>query len=471
MTIWPDCARLIPIMIKKLFVDYILDKAVKVLSVIVPSLKSHPRFSKILSSRVTTAAAKAGSTVAKGTRPIGRIRSFIWRSIGFFLLFGMTIFTWYGERHAATGDAISEARSVTVELPDVGKVDPAFSGKMVYATGFADTKDTIMDPQFRFKTTAIRLKREVEYYQWVETYESSGKYTYSQQWVRKPVDSSGFNDKSIINRVLKEIPSETIEASNVTLGAYKLSPSVVANMPGYPGMDFGTDKPLLLTKVPGWIPVDLSMYANALSGNFIHLRDNVIYLGRSPEAPEVADVRLIYTEVRPAEASILALVSGDTFEPFIASNGAAFNIVLMGTIEMGKMYDDISGEHSMSMLALRMLVTFVVFITILFFGAIPPVGTFLKTAFEAGRFLCALLLAPTWIILVTGASWLQFRPFSGALLLGVGVVLAFAALRFLYKRGIKQMEKERKLLDQLGNVMEQIKDGKSLEDINFNDKI
>lgn len=78
---------------------------------------------------------------------------------------------WNEGRAVRTGDAIAEAQLATVPMPSTDKVDPAFEGKIVYATGRAVTKDEVTDPDFGVKVNAIGLNRKVEFYQWTEPVE------------------------------------------------------------------------------------------------------------------------------------------------------------------------------------------------------------------------------------------------------------------------------------------------------------
>ena len=133
-----------------------------------------------------------------------------------------------------TGDAIVEAQLATEPMPAITKVDSAFEGKMVYATGRAVTKDELTDPVFGVKVNAIKLRRKVEYYQWVEHRRSEKRqklgggeetvttYTYSREWVSHPVDSQSF--KQMVGHENKtRIQTEAADwlAPSVTFGAYR----------------------------------------------------------------------------------------------------------------------------------------------------------------------------------------------------------------------------------------------------------
>jgi hypothetical protein len=101
------------------------------------------------------------------------------------------------------------------------------------------------------------------------------------------------------------------------------------------------------------------------------------------------------------------------------------------------------------------------------FGIIPVLGTVVK----AGRIRCAFLISPVWAALVVATALLRFIPtLYSVLLMTAAVALAFATLKLLYNKGKKQIEKEEKMLKQIGNVIEQIKDGKSFDEIDFKGK-
>jgi hypothetical protein len=88
---------------------------------------------------------------------------------GIILIIAATVLLYWNEgRTVKTGGAIGEAQMQTVQMGDISKVDPSFNGKVIYATGRADTKDMLQDPVFGVGKVAIKLDRDVEYYQWKE---------------------------------------------------------------------------------------------------------------------------------------------------------------------------------------------------------------------------------------------------------------------------------------------------------------
>ena len=88
---------------------------------------------------------------------------------GFLLFVAGTALLWWNEGRAVKTDKmLNEAEGVTVEMEDVSKIDPEFEGKLVHATAFANTTDSLSDPNFNVGATAIGIQRKVEYFQWVE---------------------------------------------------------------------------------------------------------------------------------------------------------------------------------------------------------------------------------------------------------------------------------------------------------------
>ena len=74
---------------------------------------------------------------------------------------------------------------------------------------------------------SYRLKRKVEMYQWREICkEKDGKkkYHYESVWCEERIDSNSFHDSSSYRNPPNEWPyrSQSFEASNVTLGKFRL---------------------------------------------------------------------------------------------------------------------------------------------------------------------------------------------------------------------------------------------------------
>lgn len=389
------------------------------------------------------------------------------------IVLGTILLYWNEGRTVKTGGAINEARSVAVGAGDISKLDPALEGKVIYATGRADTQDVLEDPIFGAKATAINIARKVEYFQWIEHSKQEKRkklgggeetvttYTYTREWVDSPVDSGNFRDPQyqMRNKVLAQYKDETLYAPRVTFGAYTLPNFLKHAIGGAVPLEIKPNdekkkeifEGLATGLEPEKAPVaadtaSLDMVSpDAVSGvlgagpqdRYVHAQGNVLYLGEKPGSPEVGDLRITFTQVPPADVSIIARVIGDTFGEFTASNGYTFSRLNMGTASMEKMFAGAESENTAMGWILRVVGTLVVIVGLgavlrplsVIADVIPIVGNIVG----AGTGIVAFLLGAAWSLLVIAVAWVRFRPLlAGSLLAGALVLMGF-----LYMKGRK----------------------------------
>src|SRR5262249_11280333 len=150
--------------------------------------------------------------------------------------------------------------------------------------------------------------RKVEMYQWKEHSETTTQknlggsetkettYKYEKVWSETAIDSSSFKRKDGHLNPPKTVPSQTFDAPNVKLGAYRLHAKVVAKL-----TDFAALAPDALSAA---LPRD-------------YRRDGeLIYRGASLETPAIGDLRITFTAVALQPISVVAAQSGDLLAPF-----------------------------------------------------------------------------------------------------------------------------------------------------------
>lgn len=352
---------------------------------------------------------------------------------------------WNEGRTVKTGGAIGEAQMLTVRMKDISKVDSSFDGKLVHASGRAETEKILQDPSFGVEKQAIKLSRKVEYYQWVESSRSETRkklgggeetvttYTYDLKWSNRPVDSSVFEDPLYRNRntVLTTVEDDSIVASEVTFGAYTLPSFLVNGIGGARALpvELSAEKKEEIAKLLG----------EGKGADFVHSRDNTIYLGGNPNSPRVGDLRVSFTETPPADISIVARVIGSTFEQFVASNGYTFSRIDMGTVSPETMFEDAKTANTVMAWALRAVGTILVIAGLsLVFAPLSVIADFiplLGTIVGAGTGLVAFLLGLAWSLLLIAIAWIRFRPLlAGGL---IAAVVAILALLYMKGRGKK----------------------------------
>ena len=353
--------------------------------------------------------------------------------VGLALFVAATVLLWWNEGRAVkTSKMLKAAETECVDVASVASLDPALEGKLIHATAVAKTDEILTDPTYGVSVNAIRLVRDVEYYQWVEHSSSETKdkigggqettttYTYTKEWVGGPIDSGNFKDPDYQSKnfVRTTVPDKTVTAEKVEFGAYVLPPAMV-----------------------GAIPASTSVNLPASLGNGIDtfVDGSTVYYGENPQTPAVGDVRVSFTEADGGTASILGQVVGNTFEPFKHKNGKSLMVLKMGEHSQESMFESEKAANKMWMWILRIIgiilvvaalrMTFSILVTIL--KVLPPLA---KVA-ELGVNLVTGVVGFVWALLVILIAWVAYRP-----LLAVALALVIAALIYFLVNKSKKAE-------------------------------
>lgn len=375
--------------------------------------------------------------------------------IGGLLVFiiGTGLLWWNEGRTVRTAKAIGDAASHVESVADVSRVDASLNGKLIHASAFADTKDTLTDDMFGVREQAIKLDRKVEYYQWVEHSQTKKRdkvgggeetittYTYEQKWVDKPVNSAEFKDPQYqsANKVLSEVEERKETAQHVTFGAYTLPESLVGSISGSEPVEVRMTEEQHFT----WNErLHMLMPKVNTKTSLVHTSANTVYLGLSPNSPQVGDVRVTFTKVPPADISLIAQVDGSTFKAYKAKNGQSFSRLQMGKVSADEMILQARSENNLWAWVLRVIgILLVVGGLKGMFGLLPmlfKVLPFLGSIVDAGVGLVSWIFGLAWSLIIIAIAWLVFRPIIGISLL----VLAIAGIVFLKRRGKKNEEKQ-----------------------------
>ena len=391
------------------------------------------------------------TTTSYGQRLAGSAKGMIGGLLVFII--GTGLLWWNEGRTVRTARAIGDAASHVESVADVSKVDASLNGKLIHASAFADTKDTLTDDLFGVREQAIKLDRKVEYYQWVEHSQRKKRdkvgggeetittYTYEQEWVKKPVNSSNFKESRYrnANRVLSQVEERNETAQHVTFGAYTLPESLVGSISGSEPVEVRMTEEQRFT----W-DERLHMLRPKVNTetSLVHTSANTVYLGLSPNSPQIGDVRVTFTKVPPADISLIAQVDGSTFKAYRAKNGQSFSRLQMGTVGADEMILQARSENNLWAWVLRVIgILLVVGGLKGMFGLLPmlfKVLPFLGSIVDAGVGLVSWIFGLAWSFIIIAIAWLVFRPIIGISLL----VLAIAGIVFLKRRGKKNEEKQ-----------------------------
>ena len=438
------------------------------------------------------------TTTGYGTR-VGN--SFKAIGSGILLFIAGTALLWWNEGRAVkTEKMLDEAGNAYVEMPNPEKKDASLEGELVCGTAFANTEDSLSDADFGIGAKAISIKRSVEYYQWIEHVQEKkedklgGKevttktYTYSKEWVSRPVESAQFKDPAYQkkNMVLTTVEDAEQYAENVTFGAYKLNESQIHSISSREAMDltiaedllkqfdkntqtayerfYGvqknnqqpTQQPAETPAIPDSVRALLSDSAKAVLDSlqaindsikkamesaenkkdleYIHVANNILYYGRVPGSPEVGDVRVTFEKVVPAKVTVMAVVDGDTFKPFKAKNGKRFERLVMGKKTGDEIIEAAQEENTMWTWALRILGIMMVI------GGLKGIFGFIETILKVVPFIAGIfgwgvgivctVIGVVWSLIVIALAWLFYRPLLGISLL---VLAGFLIWVFAFK--------------------------------------
>ena len=438
------------------------------------------------------------TTTGYGTRVGNSFKSI---GTGFILFCAATVLLWWNEGRAVkTAKMLEEAGSSYVEMPNPGKIDASLDGELICGTAMATTEDSLMDKEFGIGAKAIAIKRHVEYYQWVEHSESKSEdklggkevttttYTYSQQWVSSPVQSSQFKDPAYQNKntVLATVEDAEQYAENVAFGAYKLNESLIRSISSKETMELAisddllkqldknaqtayerfygvqnknqqpTQQPVQQPAIPDSVRALMSDSAKAVLDSlqavndsinkamanaqnkkdydYIHVAGNVLYYGKVPGSPQVGDVRVTFEKIVPAKVTVMAVVDGDTFKPFKAKNGKRFETLVMGKKTGDEIIEDAQDANSMWTWMLRivgiMLVISALKMIFGFLSMILKVVPFLASIMGFGVGIVCTVIGVVWSLIVIAIAWIFYRPVLGIILL---LIAGFLVWVFAFK--------------------------------------
>jgi hypothetical protein len=270
-------------------------------------------------------------------------------------------------------------------------------------------------------------------YQWKETEKSETRkklgggeetvttYTYTKGWNGMLNDTANFHEPSG-----HENPSEfpydsmTLDAEQVAVGAFYLSPDLIAQLSDY--------KDLPVRDVPEgaeW-PED----AQTDKGG--------IYLGANPAQPQVGDVRINFSVVEQGPVSIVAAQNGDTFADYQTKVGGSIAMIVSGNVPAQQMFEDAIATNSLVTWLVRLGGFILIWIGfgLLFapLSVIADIVPLFGSLVGAATGLIAFLLALAVALTVIAIAWVVFRPLLGIALLVLAVAAAVFGFRAFGKK-------------------------------------
>ena len=352
------------------------------------------------------------TTTGYGTRVGNSLKATL---MGFVIIIGATILLWWNEGRAVkTADMLEDAQGACVEMPNPDKKSAEFEGELVCATAMANTKQ-----------------------------ETTTTYTYKQEWVSSPVNSADFKDPAYQgkNYTWTTVEDQDVWAEKVTFGAYVLNESLIHSISSTEPIELDVNFQTLQSmnksvadtyaRIKGNTAVIADAVTNladttetATNGNqvdldFVHQAGNVIYYGRTANAPEVGDVRITFEKTVPAKVTVVSVVEGNTFKPFVASNKKKFQTLRMGKKSINTMWTWILRIVGILLVISGFKSLFSFLETLL------KVVPFLSSIFAFGVGIICTIVGIVYSLIVIALAWIFYRPVLGIILLVIAGFLVW----------------------------------------------
>jgi len=285
----------------------------------------------------------------------------------------------------------------------------------------------LRDPVLGITAEGLRLKRQVQMYQWKERSEtrssSSGRtttsttvYFYDQDWAPDRIESNAFHRGGHANPPLL-LNSENVYAPRVLLGAYELSPWFVWLLE--PGAGVRLDASMLERRSP-----DLQAP--------VHLQDaSTLFVGQDPNSPKLGDLRISYRVVPlTSMVTVVGKQVGNRIEKYEdPDTGKRIALVMPGEQPLEAFFTRLQESNQEDAWPMRLVCGVFVFIFLLPFAFLLPSFT---GPLSHGQMVCAcVLLCVPGSVLPMGLAWLGVKPLTGMGLMGSGGLGMYGVLRLM----------------------------------------
>lgn len=356
------------------------------------------------------------------------------------VLFGIVLFigsfvllAWNEGRAIKRAKTLEFGSKEVISIPP-SPIDPAHAGKLVHVTGDAVTQGELSDPVFGITAPALKLRRNVEMYQWTEEKKSETQkklgggeetvttYTYAKKWSASPIDSEEFQKpQGHTNPQKWPVSGKTLVADRITVGDFVLPANLVGRIDNY--------EPLS-------IPENTQVSSQITQP--VQIEEDGFYLGKNPEEPAIGDLRVGFESASPGPVSIVARQVSQTFEAYPVKSLGTIELLETGTSSADAMFTAEMQSNVILTWILRIGGFFLMYLGLVLIGnpisvladIVPLFGNIASFGIGLLAFATALPLSLGTIAL----AWLAYRPLIGIPLLIVTVASAIWGIRLLLKK-------------------------------------
>ncbi|XP_073324392.1 transmembrane protein 43 [Pagrus major] len=353
--------------------------------------------------------------------------------VGLFFLSIYVLFTNEG-RALQTALSLDEGLSLVVPLDSLSSLDLQNNNRLVHLSAQLRTSQPLHDPNYRVVVQAVKLKRQVEMYQWVEyreskDYQEDGEtktettYNYNTEWKSELINSRNF-DKEIghQNPSAMAVESVTVVAPEVGVGPFILSKGLVE-------------------QINNFQTLSLRDFTAFNLDPFLSIDDDYFYHTQYPRRPEVGDVRVRFSFAglsgetsrlgQAQTVSIVAMQRGEQLMPFKTKSGDTLEILYLEELTPEEVFAKEHQYNSMKTWGLRAAGWALMFLSIqltmrIIYTLVDWVPV-LRELVSVGLKIFAMCVSCSLSLLVIGVGWLFYRPLVAAALGALALLPVFLA--------------------------------------------
>lgn len=354
--------------------------------------------------------------------------------VGIVLLFGACgLLFWNEGRAVQTAQSLDEGLKVLVPLTTTDVAFDNNNGQLVYLSGLLHADEAVVDPVYKLSVKAVKLRRTVEMYQWVEHEDkrevNEGErtreettYSYNLEWRQEVIRSNSFySTVGHENPTSMPAGTETQVARAPKVGAFLLSQGLINQI-----NDF---KELPQSSGISYSDTALQFF----KGHY--------YSSKNPQYPQLGDVRVKFeyagllpgTELgSPTEVSIIAKQIGSRLETYHTAAGDDLEMLQVGQLSAKEIFSKAHATNTLLTWGIRMggwLLMFIGFscltsIVTTLVDWVPVVRELVSMGMGALNATLSISLSLTVIAL----GWIRYRPWLGV------IILVMAAVPFFVTR-------------------------------------
>lgn len=342
------------------------------------------------------------------------------------ILFGLFLFIaafpllWWNEgRSVERFNSLKEGLGQVIAI-EKETINSANRDKLVHTQGLAQTQEVLSDTVFGVSAQAIKLQRQVSMYQWqehskTETKEEVGgskttktTYSYKKGWHTREINSSNFKRSGYQNPSMP-YQNNTQQAQAVSLGAFKLNASQIANINAKTALNLYDMKP-----------------PTHLNGKALQVNGHYFYIGDNPNNPQLGDLKVSFSVVQAQEISVVAQQTNNSFIAYQTKAGGMIDLLTLGLVDANSMFASAQAENTLLTWGIRfagLLLMFfglsLVFKPLVILGSVLP---FLGYLISMGTGLLSFLIALPCAMITIAIAWIAYRPILAGSLIALAVV-------------------------------------------------